>query len=100
MTPLRQQYLRIKKQSSTLRVQHPTSNLDACPDIINLVSRAIVPQPPANLNSGGVIAPGYSSELDGIARASRNAKDWVANLERKERERTGIRSLVGYDFGA
>jgi DNA mismatch repair protein MutS len=76
----------------------PFIELDFCPDLVNLISRAIVPDPPGNLNNGGVIAPGYSSELDGIANASRNAKDWVANLERKERERTGIKSLkVGYN---
>ena len=71
---------------------------DACPDLVSLIARAIIPDPPANLNNGGVIAPGYSTELDGIASASKNAKDWVANLERKERERTGIKSLkVGYN---
>ncbi len=75
-----------------------TDSLDPCPDLVNLISRAIVPEPPGNLNNGGVIAPGYSSELDGIASASKNAKDWVANLERQERERTGIKSLkVGYN---
>lgn len=75
-----------------------TLNLDPCPDLVNLISRAIVPEPPGNLNNGGVIAPGFSAELDGIVNASRNAKDWVANLERTERERTGIKSLkVGYN---
>ncbi len=90
---------RLKTERETLRHRHyPPSNLDACPDIVNLISRAIVGEPPANLNNGGVIAPGYSSELDNIAGASKNAKDWVANLERKERERTGIKSLkVGYN---
>lgn len=72
--------------------------LDPCPDLVNLISRAIIPEPPGNLNNGGVIAPGYSTELDSIVNASRNAKDWVANLERTERERTGIKSLkVGYN---
>ncbi len=72
--------------------------LDPCRDLVALIARALVSEPPANLNNGGVIAPGYSTELDGIAGASRNAKDWVANLERQERERTGIKSLkVGYN---
>lgn len=72
--------------------------IDPCPDIVNLIARSIVPEPPATLANGGVIAPGYSTELDGIASAAKNAKDWVANLERKERERTGIKSLkVGYN---
>ncbi|MCL4393387.1 MAG: DNA mismatch repair protein MutS, partial [Chloroflexi bacterium] len=76
--------------------QSPT--LDLAPDVVNLIQRAIVPEPPATLANGGVIAPGYSAELDGTASASRNAKDWVAHLERSERERTGIKSLkVGYN---
>ena len=84
--------------SSVVRGQLSAVALDACPDLVSLIARAIVPDPPANLNNGGVIAPGYSTELDGIASASKNAKDWVANLERKERERTGIKSLkVGYN---
>lgn len=63
-----------------------------------LISKAIVPDPPANLSNGGVIAPNYSAELDSITHASRNAKDWVAALEKTERERTGIKSLkVGYN---
>ncbi len=86
----------IASSQSTLLAM--TSSLDPCPDVVNLISRALVAEPPATLNNGGVIAPGYSTELDGIASASRNAKDWVANLERKERERTGIKSLkVGYN---
>ena len=88
----------LKVQGAVQNVKPETLNLDVCPDIVNLISRAIVGEPPANLNNGGVIAPGYSSELDNIAGASKNAKDWVANLERKERERTGIKSLkVGYN---
>ncbi|MEO6062059.1 MAG: DNA mismatch repair protein MutS, partial [Thermoflexales bacterium] len=48
--------------------------------------------------SEGYIRPGYNAELDGIALAARDAKTWVANLERTERERTGIRSLkVSYN---
>jgi DNA mismatch repair protein MutS len=85
-------------QRPTSNLQPPISNIDACPDLVSLIARSVVPEPPANLNNGGVIAPGYSAELDGLASASRNAKDWVANLERKERERTGIKSLkVGYN---
>ncbi len=75
-----------------------TNALDPCPDLVNLIARAVVPEPPATLASGGVIAPGFSAELDNVASAAKNAKDWVANLERKERERTGIKSLkVGYN---
>lgn len=74
------------------------SRLDDCAEIVELVSRAIAEDAPASPHGGGVIAPGYSSELDEIRHASVNAKQWVADLERAERDRTGIRSLkVGYN---
>lgn len=77
--------------------QSPYS-LDPCMPVQDLIRRAIVPDAPAILTNGGVIASGYSAELDSITLAARNAKEWVAGLERKERERTGIKSLkVGYN---
>jgi DNA mismatch repair protein MutS len=70
--------------------------LDPAPDVLELLQRAIVEEP-AN-SPPGVIQPGFSAELDGVLQASRNAKEWVANLERTEKERTGIKSLkVGYN---
>jgi len=79
-------------------VRRPSSLLDAIPEVSALISKAIVSDPPANLASGGVIAPNYSAELDSITHAARNAKDWVAALEKTERERSGIKSLkVGYN---
>ncbi len=75
-----------------------SSALDALPEVSALIAKALVADPPANLANGGVIAPGYSAELDSITHASRNAKDWVAALEKTERERTGIKSLkVSYN---
>ena len=63
-----------------------------------MLDQALVDDPPATLSSGGVIRPGFSAELDNILAASRDAKAWVANLERQERERTGIKILkVGYN---
>ncbi len=74
------------------------SQLDPCEEIASLIGEAIVDDPPATLASGGVIKPGFSAELDSVATASRDAKHWVANLERTERKRTGIKSLkVGYN---
>ena len=55
----------------------------------DLIAKAIKPEP----DDDGFINPGFSEELDGIHLASRDAKVWVANLERTERERTGIKSL-------
>jgi DNA mismatch repair protein MutS len=76
--------------------QQPGWLLDPVSDILDLLQRAIVDEPAAS--PPGVIQPGFSAELDGVLQASRNAKEWVANLERTEKERTGIKSLkVGYN---
>lgn len=70
--------------------------LETAPEVLDVLQRAIADEPASS--PPGVIRPGYSAELDGILSASRNAKDWVANLEKTERERTGIKSLkVGYN---
>ena len=63
-----------------------------------LIAQAIADDPPPNLAEGGVIRPGFSAELDGLHAASRDARQWIAALERTERERTGIKNLkVGYN---
>jgi DNA mismatch repair protein MutS len=73
------------------KVSIPTS-------IIELISKSIVDQPPAGLEDGGVIKPGFSPELDEIRVKSTNSKQYLANLERQERERSGIKSLkVGFN---
>ncbi len=68
------------------------------PEVRDLIVEAIVDDPPAQATGGGVIRRGFSSELDGILLASKDARTWIASLEQKERERTGIKSLkVGYN---
>src|SRR5262249_58788484 len=68
------------------------------PELAGVIERAIVDEPSLTLAECGVIRPGYSAELDEIVDRSRNARQWVANLERTERERTGINGLkVGYN---
>jgi len=72
--------------------------LKSFPDIVDLIKRAVVEEPVGNLEEGGVIKDGFSSELDEIRMAVRRAKEYLANLEQQERERTGIKSLkVGYN---
>ncbi len=72
--------------------------LKPCQDVVALISEAIVEQPPSSLDEGEVVRQGFSPELDSLRQSSRNAKQYLANLERQERERTGIKSLkVGYN---
>jgi len=74
------------------------SELDPCDDVSALIAQSIDDDAPTSFSSGGVIRSSFSAELDGILIASRDAKTWVANLEKTERERTGIKSLkVGYN---
>ncbi len=76
----------------------PDLHLDPCPDVARLIASALTDDPPSQLSKGGIIRPGYSDELDGVVRAARDAKQWVADLEKTERERTGIKNLkVGYN---
>jgi DNA mismatch repair protein MutS len=71
--------------------------LKPCPEVVDLISRALVEQP-GTLDEGGVVRQGFSEELDSLRQASKNAKQYLADLERKERERTGIKSLkVGFN---
>ena len=74
-----------------------SGELKPCPDVVDLIARAIAAEP-GNLEQGGVIKEGFSSELDEIRRNSRQAKQYLAGLEQRERQRTGIKSLkVGYN---
>ena len=55
-------------------------------------------EPPLSANEGGVIRQGYSSELDEIKHASQDGRQWMAEMEQRERGRTGINNLkVGYN---
>ncbi|GAB4500030.1 MAG: DNA mismatch repair protein MutS [Anaerolineales bacterium] len=76
----------------------PFSLPHPCQEAYALLQTALAEEPPATLQSTGIIRPGYSAELDGIIERSRHAREWIANLEQVERERTGIKSLkVGYN---
>ncbi len=72
--------------------------LDPCEELTSLLEKAIIDSPPLSIREGGIIRDGYNTELDTYRDASRNGKTWIAELERKERELTGIKSLkVGFN---
>ena len=72
--------------------------LRACPDIVDRIQSALVDDPPAKISEGGLIRDGYSEELDELRTIAQEGKDWVANLEKEESERTDIPSLkVGFN---
>ncbi|MFP9128431.1 DNA mismatch repair protein MutS [Niallia sp. BSM11] len=74
------------------------SELDPCEEVTDLLETAIVENPPLSVKEGNIILDGYNEELDKYRDASRNGKTWIAQLERQEREKTGIKSLkIGYN---
>jgi DNA mismatch repair protein MutS len=73
-------------------------NLDELSDIHELIDKSIKEEPPLTLKDGGIIKDGYNPELDQLRAYIRDGKRWILELERKERERTGIASLkIGYN---
>jgi DNA mismatch repair protein MutS len=67
--------------------------LDECADVRERIERSIVAEPPITLNDGGVIRGGLDAQLDELRDISRNGKSYIARIEQRERERTGINSL-------
>lgn len=67
-------------------------------ELCALLERALVDEPPADLKAGGIIRDGYDPELDRLRQVRTEGKNWIAQLEAQERQRTGIPSLkVGYN---
>jgi len=67
-------------------------------DLLQLLSKALVDEPPAGLADGGVIRDDYDEELDDLRAVAAGGRDWIAQLQVTERERTGISSLkIGYN---
>ena len=67
--------------------------LDALEDVHDLVSRAIVEDPPISLRDGGIIKDGYHEETDKLRHEKTEGKTWLAELESRERDKTGIKNL-------
>lgn len=72
--------------------------IDALPDLTEHLKDAFVDNPPAVLSGGGIFRDGYSRELDEAREIQRSGKDFIASMEARERERTGIKTLkIGYN---
>src|SRR3989454_3017012 len=74
-----------------LKILHAT--VDELSDLRKRIDTTIVPEPPISLSEGGVIRNGIHSELDELRDLSRNSKQFLAQIEQRERQRTGITSL-------
>jgi DNA mismatch repair protein MutS len=75
-----------------------SERLNPCEQVTDLLENALVENPPLSVKDGNMIRDGFNEELDRYRDASRNGKTWIAQLERQEREKTGIKSLkIGYN---
>lgn len=73
-------------------------NIDTCQKLHDRIDGAIVDEPPLTIKDGGVFVDGYNARLDELRGISRDGKSWILELEAREKERTGIRSLkIGYN---
>lgn len=74
------------------------TELDPLEDVANLIDQAIVDDAPTSVTDGGVIKSGYDDQLDTYRDAMNNGKEWIAQLQEKERQATGINNLkIGYN---
>lgn len=80
------------------RIHHIAHQLGDFPQLVALLSGALVENPPVVVRDGGVIADGYDAELDELRNISRNASEYLLDIEAREREATGLSTLkVGYN---
>jgi len=87
--PLRSSLAEVKSQ----RLGELAGMLVDVSDVAQLIETSISDDPPVTLKDGGLIKDGFDPDLDGLRNISKEGRKWIANLERTERERTGIKNL-------
>jgi DNA mismatch repair protein MutS len=80
-------------EGADLLVNRIAAGIRELPELVQLLADALVEEPPALIKEGGMFRDGYDSALDEFRSASRSGKDWIAALQQREIERTGIKSL-------
>lgn len=84
--------------ASSLNSYPEFNEVPGCQELYNEIKNAIIENPPLTLKEGGVFNDGYNQELDEVRKIAKQGKDFILELEAKERERTGVKSLkVGYN---
>lgn len=74
-------------------LQEINDRMDALEDIYHLIDDSIIEEPPISIREGGMIKEGFSETIDSLRNAKTDGKNWLAELEEEDRERTGIRNL-------
>lgn len=84
--------------ASSLNSYPEFNDVPDCQELYNEIKNAIIENPPLTLKEGGVFNDGYNQKLDEVRKIAKQGKDFILELEAKERERTGVKSLkVGYN---
>jgi DNA mismatch repair protein MutS len=83
----------IETGATPVLLENLNAQLTESPDLVELISRAIVDDPPLAVKEGGMIRDGFAAALDELRDATRGGKDWIAKLQQQEIEHTGITSL-------
>ncbi|MFA5834884.1 MAG: DNA mismatch repair protein MutS [Bacteroidota bacterium] len=95
---LSQDFPNLKDLENLSTLHEINSKLQPLEELTDAITRAIADDPPMKFDEGGVIREGFNKELDELRSLSFSAKDWIAQLQIKERERTGISSLkIGFN---
>ena len=76
-----------------MRLKELHQSLDELTDVRQQIETTLVPEPPLSFSEGGVIAPGIDAALDELRDLSRNSRQYILEIEQRERQRTGIGSL-------
>ncbi|MBR3552440.1 MAG: DNA mismatch repair protein MutS [Clostridia bacterium] len=96
-----EQLPRIKAQLSSLQaplLRQLDGSIDLLPELHDLIDAAIVDEPPFSIREGGVIRPGFNEELDALRDIEQGGTKYIAEIETREKERTGIPKLrIGYN---
>lgn len=88
----------IKSLLTDLELTSFSNQILTLDQMVDVLDRAICDNPPLSVKEGGMIKPGFNVELDDIKLASKDSKNYIANLENKEKERTGIKNLkIGFN---
>ncbi|HBM16999.1 MAG TPA: DNA mismatch repair protein MutS [Lentisphaeria bacterium] len=83
----------LQSYSNVSLIEELNKQIKLFPEITELISKAILEEPPLTITEGGMIKDSYNTELDEFRSSSREGKNWIAALQAKEQERTGIKSL-------
>jgi len=89
---------KILKLCNTPLLNHIYNDLDTLKDVFSIINNGIIDEPPLTIKEGNIIKYGFNKKVDEYRDATKLGKEWIANLQFKEREKTGIKTLkIGFN---